>query len=69
MVKSKVAIESNPLLFLVVKVYVPVCVYVFPFQVKLSHAVCMVVEVPGDTIVKSNVATESQPLLVFVLNV
>ena len=46
-VRFSVAIESQPLAFVVVKVYDPDSLYVVPFQTKLTHAVSFVVDVVG----------------------
>ena len=69
MVRFNVAIESQPLAFTVVNVYEPDSLYVVPFQVKLTHAVSLVVLVVGWLMVRLSVAIESQPLALVVVKV
>ena len=68
-VKFKVAVESQPTALVVVNVYVPLSVYVTPFQSKLSHAVASSEDDELLLIVKFNVAVESQPVALVVTKV
>ena len=68
-VKFKVAVESQPTALVVVNVYVPLSVYVTPFQSKLSQAVTSSDDVELLLIVKFKVAVESQPSALVVVNV
>jgi hypothetical protein len=47
MVKFNVAVESHPAAFVVLKVYVPLWVYVLPFQLYESHDVTSFEDVVG----------------------
>jgi len=60
-VKFRDAIESHPTELLVVYVYKPLVVYVFPFQVNSSQTVMLIDDVELRLIVKFNVAVESHP--------
>ena len=60
-VKFKVAVESQPTALVVANVYVPLSVYVTPFQSKLSQAVTFSSDEELLLIVKFKVAVESQP--------
>ena len=69
MVKFNVAVESHPAAFVVLKVYVPLWVYVLPFQLYESHDVMSVEDVVGCLMVKCSVAVESHPPAFVVLKV
>ena len=60
-VKFKVAVESQPTALVVANVYVPLSVYVIPFQSKLSQAVASSDEEELLLIVKFAVAVCVQP--------
>ena len=67
-----VAIESQPVELVVVKVYVPASVYSVPFQLYGSaevQIVSVVVEVTTSFTIRIRVATESQPVELVVVNV
>ena len=61
MVKFKVAVLSHPFAFVVLNVYVPLEVYVLPFQLKGEHATTESTELVGWLIVKFKVAVLSHP--------
>ena len=60
-VKFRVTIESQPNTVVVGKIYVPLCVYVVPFQTNVSHAVTFCVILEELLIVKFKVAILSHP--------
>jgi hypothetical protein len=65
MVSTKVALESQPLAVVPLYVYVPLCVYVWPFQVYGPQAFCCVVgPVMLSLIVKFKEIMESHPATV-----
>ena len=71
-VKFKVAVESQPAAFVVLKVYVPLELYRVPFQVYGNVAAqteTLVVDVVSFKMVRFNVAVESQPAAFVVLKV
>ena len=71
-VKISVATESHPVALVVVNLYNPVALYSAPFQLYgnwFEQTVTLVVDVVGSLIVKFNVATESQPAALVVVNV
>ena len=61
MVKFRVCILSQPTKLVSVSVYTPELSYTVPFQIKLSHAVAVVVDVLLLLMVKFSVAILSQP--------
>ena len=69
MVKFNVAIESQPAALVPDQVYVPLVVYVVPFQVKLLQTFDVEVEVVLLRMVRFNVITESQPAALVVVKV
>ena len=60
-VKFNVAVLSHPAAFVPSHVYVPEAVYVVPFQLYVSQAVCVLVLVVLLLIVTVKVCTLSQP--------
>ena len=69
MVKFNIAVESHPTELVVENEYVPLLVYVVPFQVYVSQIVILSVNEVLRLMVKFKVAIESQPTELVVVNV
>lgn len=63
-VRISVAVLSQPPVLVVMKVYVPLFVYVVPFQTYGPQLEMVVVDEVGWMMVRNSVVTESQPALV-----